>query len=208
MEQGNWIPVDKNIIKLKEKSSPYTKIEAYISLRIDLDNGKQKGLREYSRIWNWSRNKTQLFFSKIGYKVGDTKGTLEEKKGDTLRTDYRLVLNNLDHPKKTEKGHLGEKKGTLKGHYYNTNTKYTSNFEKIWKKYPAGYRDGKKEAFRHYRASVQNEEDYKKINIALENYKKSKRVKSGYVKNGSTWFNNWQDWVEYEEVEKQENFPI
>ena len=42
MEHRNWIPVDKNIITLKEKGCPYSKIEAYISLRIDLDNGNIK----------------------------------------------------------------------------------------------------------------------------------------------------------------------
>ena len=32
----------------------------------------------------------------------------------------------------------------------------------------------------------------------------SKTVKNGYIKNGSTWFNNWQDWVDYVEYKTEE----
>jgi len=66
-------------------------------------------------------------------------------------------------------------------------------FEKIWVLYPN--KVGKKEALRHFKTSIKTEEDYKNINIALINYLKSERVVKGFVQNGSTWFNNWQDWI-------------
>ena len=70
-------------------------------------------------------------------------------------------------------------------------------FEKVWLKYPK--RVGKKLAEKHFQASVKNELDLKRINKALTNYLGSRRVLSGFVQNGSTWFNNWEDWVDYKE---------
>jgi len=67
-------------------------------------------------------------------------------------------------------------------------------FAKLWNKYPS--KIGKKEAERHFRASVKTEEHYSKINIALENYLKSERVSKGFVQNAKTWFNDWETWVE------------
>lgn len=66
-------------------------------------------------------------------------------------------------------------------------------FEILWKKYPN--KDGRKAAWKHFKASVKNEENFGIINTALNNYLESDKVKKGYIKNGSTWFNNWRDWV-------------
>lgn len=74
-------------------------------------------------------------------------------------------------------------------------------FEVIWEKYPD--KSGKKEAVRHFLASVETQEDFASIEIALENYLKSQRVKNGYIQNGSTWFNNWKDWISPTETTMQ-----
>jgi len=84
-----------------------------------------------------------------------------------------------------------ERQGIVKG---------ISFFEEIWKKYPN--KDGKKEAERHFKATVKSDKDLKDINIALENYLKSERVLKGFVKNGSTWFNNWRDWIDVFDAKK------
>jgi hypothetical protein len=70
-------------------------------------------------------------------------------------------------------------------------------FEKIWAKYPD--RKGKKAARRHFMNSVKDLCDLNNINKALTNYLNSERVSKGFVQNGSTWFNNWADWVECDE---------
>ena len=70
-------------------------------------------------------------------------------------------------------------------------------FEEIWKKYPNS--DGKKAAKKSFLLTVKTEEDWKNINIALGKYKICKKVRKGFIKNGSTWFNNWQDWTDYKE---------
>ena len=68
-------------------------------------------------------------------------------------------------------------------------------FEKLWLKYPN--KDGKKAALRYFKASVNTKEDLADIEKGLKNYLDSPQVKRGYIKNGSTWFNNWRDWVDY-----------
>lgn len=67
-------------------------------------------------------------------------------------------------------------------------------FSEIWEKYPNN--DGKKAAERSFKASVETEKDWLDINNALDNYLKSEKVLKGFIKNGSTWFNNWRDWID------------
>ena len=66
-------------------------------------------------------------------------------------------------------------------------------FEKIWQAYPN--KDGRKEALRHFTASVKTDRDFADIARALLNYKRSEKVAKGFIKDGSTWFNNWRDWI-------------
>lgn len=79
-----------------------------------------------------------------------------------------------------------------------------SDFDRIWASYPKPV--GKKQALRHYNSTVKTPQDVIDIGIALENYKKSQEVEKGFVKNGSTWFNEWRDWfairAEKEGIEK------
>ena len=73
-----------------------------------------------------------------------------------------------------------------------TKTEIEERFETVWKLYPD--HTGKKEAKKHYLASVKSEADVQRCLKALRNYQRSERVCNGYVQNGSTWFNNWEDW--------------
>jgi len=74
------------------------------------------------------------------------------------------------------------------------------NFEKIWSLYPS--KVGKDSALKKFKSSVKTEQDYIDIQTALNNYINSKRVKAGYVQNGSTWFKNWRDWIINPEIIK------
>ncbi len=76
-----------------------------------------------------------------------------------------------------------------------------SKFEQFWVQYPK--RDGKKLAFKAFTRSIRSEADLGRLAVAMKNYLSSRRVKEGYVKNGSTWFNNWQDWEDYTEEHEQ-----
>lgn len=77
-------------------------------------------------------------------------------------------------------------------------------FDELWARYPV--KDGKKTALKHFIADVKTDQDKKDITIALENYINSRQVQEclakgedKYIKNGSTWFNNWRDWVDRKE---------
>jgi hypothetical protein len=76
------------------------------------------------------------------------------------------------------------------------------DFDSVWFQYPV--KDGKKEALRHFKASVKTPEDLKDINTALAKYKAHVEEvrKNGHperrYKNGATWFNNWRDWTNFE----------
>jgi hypothetical protein len=70
-------------------------------------------------------------------------------------------------------------------------------FETVWQKYPR--RIGKKAAERAFKATVATTKDFEDIQTALRNYVGSKAVREGYVQHGSTWFNNWRDWIDYQE---------
>lgn len=76
------------------------------------------------------------------------------------------------------------------------------SFDEIWNKYPN--KDGRKSAERSFGLSVKTEDDWKDINKALDNYLQSEKVQKGFIKNGSTWFNNWRDWINYEGIQAQD----
>lgn len=71
-------------------------------------------------------------------------------------------------------------------------------FEEAWKLYPR--KIGRKEALRHFNATVKVPHDLDRVKIALGKYVRyvaDKRVAEEFIQHGSTWFNNWQDWEHY-----------
>ena len=78
------------------------------------------------------------------------------------------------------------------------NKNIEESFEKLWEAYPN--RQGKKNAKRHFLGSVKDINGLQSIWSALKNYTESGNVKNGFIKNGSTWFNEWQDWIEPTEI--------
>jgi hypothetical protein len=76
-----------------------------------------------------------------------------------------------------------------------------SAFENLWQQYPS--KVGREKASIHFLATVKTDQDLQDINTALKNYLSSRRVAEGFVQNGSTWFNNWKDWINYIEPKKE-----
>ena len=82
-------------------------------------------------------------------------------------------------------------------------TNQITSFNIMWNKYPK--RLGKKQAFKHYSASVKSKEDFENINTALNNYLKQiekDSIQDKFIRHGSTWFNNWQDYLNVTEAER------
>ena len=71
------------------------------------------------------------------------------------------------------------------------------DFDAVWNSYPK--REGRKPAEKHFRASVLSEADYNDLKNAIENYKRQIAAEvrdKQYIKMGSTFFNNWRDYVD------------
>ena len=67
------------------------------------------------------------------------------------------------------------------------------DFDSLWLKYPS--KVGKKEAERHFHASVKLEQDWIDIQTSLTNYLNSDRVKKNFIQDGDRWFKGWRDWI-------------
>ena len=82
---------------------------------------------------------------------------------------------------------------------------YTPNFIKIWDQYPR--KEGRKEALRHFHATVKTENDFIRITKAINNYLKYidvQEIEYQFIKMGSTWFNNWEDYENFKIPEKKD----
>jgi len=78
-------------------------------------------------------------------------------------------------------------------------------FENMWSKYPR--RLGKKAAFKYFKSSVKNQADLIRFERALETYLTNidrKGTEPQFIMYGSTFFNNWEDWVDYKDYCSEE----
>jgi len=64
-------------------------------------------------------------------------------------------------------------------------------FKVAWRNYPR--KIGRKEAFRHYKATVKSVHDHNNLMESMENYSFYAVAMNYDYQHGSTWFNNWQD---------------
>lgn len=73
------------------------------------------------------------------------------------------------------------------------------DFNEFWKRGP-WLKLGKKEAERHFRATVKTDSDINHICVARDRYAVHLALHPWkQPQHGKTWFNNWRDWVDYEE---------
>ncbi len=77
-------------------------------------------------------------------------------------------------------------------------SRLAAGFEELWAKYPV--RQGRKDAEKHFNASVKTDADLAVIRISLPNYLQHLALNDWKrPQSGKTWFNNWRDWVEWVE---------
>lgn len=67
-------------------------------------------------------------------------------------------------------------------------------FEEVWSMYPE--KSGKKQAEKHFNQTVKTPDDFESLKIAIKNYLQSPKPMAGFIKNGSTFFNDWRPWVD------------
>ena len=74
----------------------------------------------------------------------------------------------------------------------------TERFDRIWVRYPR--REGRANALKHFIAQIKTDDEWTEIKLALANYKQhidKNRVEPQFIKMGSTWFNQWHDWIKH-----------
>jgi hypothetical protein len=128
-----------------------------------------------------TRDKVSKTRDKVS-RVTDEENIIEYKEINSSASEDALVP--VDNFSKTEQN---QQKQAFKGEEV---------FEEVWSLYPR--RLGKKEAFKHFRASVKSEEDAAKLRAAVLNYDeicRRDRIEERYIKHGSTFFNNWRDYI-------------
>ena len=80
-------------------------------------------------------------------------------------------------------------------------------FEQIWKKYPN--KAGKSKAYEKFCRSVKTSSDLKAIHDALNRYLQHLKANTWkQPQDGKTWFNNWRDWIYFQEVKKDGNIDV
>jgi uncharacterized phage protein (TIGR02220 family) len=99
MKDGNWIPLDKSLASFLPRNRPYTELEAIFSYTKDIDEDKEKAVREYARIWAWSRTKVDNFMDKIKA----SKEPEESQQRASKEPVFRIVFNNLQEQKSRKK---------------------------------------------------------------------------------------------------------
>lgn len=169
-----------------------------------------------SRRWRWSKGKVQRFMNElktdrqIHLRMGTENVSVtalivitnyEKYQGGDTETDTQTEPETgTEQECKEEKRKKKSCASVIKYKLGDgTELKLAQFFEKLWAVYPK--KDGKKQAMRHYFATVKNEDDMERINLALGNYLdhiEKTGTKPQYIKNGSTWFNNWTDWEQQE----------
>src|SRR3990167_10622150 len=115
----------------------------------------------------------------------------------SLHYGSAIAQPKQSHDHKGKKGKKGNK-----GNKGNKTT--TFDFESLWSKYPKRLK--RREAERHFKASIKTDKDYADIQTALKNFLDSKVAKRDpqFIPYGSTWFFNWRDWVDFIEPKSQE----
>lgn len=120
--------------------------------------------------WDYAGNYLQSKYSHNPEKWKDVK---------QLHSTCKAVAPNPDNPPKITEPKI---------------TEYKADFDVLWGLYPN--KEGKQAAQRHVKATVKCPQDFENCKKAINNYLKSDRFKKGFVKLGSTFFNDWQAWIE------------
>ena len=208
LKDGNWIALDKNLIRTISQKRPYSYIEAMFSLTYDIDNSREGTINGYSKLWNWSRNKVRKFINELG----TVKGHLADSKGTYKGHPIRLIKNNLEAVK--------DSKGTVKGHLVDSKRDTTiypnpnpdkileQKFNSFWTEYSK--KVDKKKALNIWLKKIKPDNElFEKIMSSLKRTKLSKEwQKNGgeFIPHPTTWLNGerWNDEHEQGKVKYDE----
>ena len=216
-----WVAMPKGAAaEFSKIRRPYSKIEALFSYSLDLNCGKVRSCRDYSRMWTWSRDKTKLFFLQHGENRPQT-----GHKPATNQPRYNVIsLENKDasgHKPATNRPQTGHKYKEQEQEQHNklliktekkksktaseeqsksgsavADRPYSKEFLSFWKRYPN--KRGKAKAFTAWKRHKCGNGIFDKIMGSLEQYIQSEEWQQDggkYIPHGSTWVSQmrWED---------------
>jgi hypothetical protein len=130
MKTGNWIPVDKDIVKyLPKGGKPFSVAEAYLSFRVDVDNNREWTINGYAVLWGWGRTKVQRFTSDL---LDTGKGAKHESSNGHAKDGQSICFKFKDLSDESSKGRATAKQESSTTNNTNTKKERTSvPFEEI-----------------------------------------------------------------------------
>jgi len=124
----------------------------------------------------------------------------EQKKKSRLKSSP-IVDRSAKRPPKCPIGKEVKKDSMDTPSLRKHNNLVKEHFSMLWDKYPK--KIGKHHAIRHYNANIITKGDQLAIEQALDNYLaylKKRETPYGMVKHGSSFFNQWRDWLDYSDI--------
>ena len=66
LDDGQWVPIHRAAVAHLPRGREYSEVEAMVSLSIDRSSKTPttRSVRDYSRIWGWSRGKVARFLER------------------------------------------------------------------------------------------------------------------------------------------------
>ncbi len=201
MKNGNWIGLDKNIVKLLPHGRAYTIIEALVSFTIDIDNKRDWTINGYAKQWGWSRNKVRKFTDELR----TDRGHIADRRGTSEGHLILLKLNNLHEVKDKRRTGNGQIEDNKRDTTIYPNPKPNpkkekplAGFEDFYKAYPK--KKSKGQAEKTWNKLSPTNDLLKEILKGIEAAKNSEdwlKDNGKWIPHPSTWLNakGWEDEV-------------
>lgn len=109
---------------LQRNVGTYSREMALVSYMLDVDAGTVKSIREYARIWGWSKKKVELQLPELREEVETWSGTTPEK-GAARRGTARGQQGDSDGTEGGENGAESPNRGTARGQLRDSNGTHT-----------------------------------------------------------------------------------
>lgn len=95
-----WIPISRELLRAIPNNRPCTKLEAAAMLTADLQDGVQRSMREYGRVFQWDHKTVKSFFES-GVIVDLHNSPPETNNNNMLQDNIPQMLAKISHSPNT-----------------------------------------------------------------------------------------------------------
>ena len=194
VEKCVWIYLLDNCDNAGVWKKDFELMEFIIGEKIDIENltGIRERIQDLGDKW-WIKKFIEFQYGELSEDCKPHQSVILLLKKHSLYKGYtKGIYTYKDQAKEKDQAKAKEKDSEKR-------------FKEIWNRYPR--KENKKEALRHFHASVKTENDFIRITKAINNYLKYidvQEIEYQFIKMGSTWFNNWEDYENFKIPEKKD----